>query len=1046
MTAKKNTSLWEDGYTIVSYGGIGDELWEDRDREKPRHNLSASCHKLMIRIWGSVVSILIDVGAYQGRGKLERNMSEVAEWVSAIILTHPHMDHIGDFPKLFKKWESFEGRVFASPGTRQAAEIQLVDAAKILARVHEKKQDGYRKMMEELAAAQYAIGQESKIWRKGVARKNGNRVAETWSIQDRKAVLRQAEAKLTEYGVTAGDKDWKKKMEENVPEELPYTLEDVYTALSAIDVHTVKDGWHDLVPGQLAFRFYNAWHIIGSTHVLFRVTYKKKPTYILFSGDIGSYKWDIHPTGVATPPHNLPIHTVMVESTYGNRVRGDFEEGLSEWKKEVVNDLAKYRRIVIASFAMDRSQNILYRLIKMKKNWEIPEDIDIILDSPAAIAHTQAYIRQAEQLDDTIRGPKTASIRSLLSDNFEKKEESLLAEFAAYIDPKNGHYETATKENRETLLLDNGKPKIIVTSSGMADGGMVIEYLRNNISDPTNVFYFPGYLVPGSLWYALANESQPGWQQKLVRIEWEEFEVNARMKQFNFLSGHGDAEDLRAWLGALRLPKWANIMVVHGDVQGSSLEFKHGLERHGGYQDTNIIVPQIQEQHFFHFAQVSEKRSQPRMKSPLAPLEMKPVAPRERVVLPPQNRRRNRVESKVTWPTPAILSQALKSSEVKRYKDIITLAKSELVEFISDIITLPIPFLETIRAYYRNLDLLDEQEREKDNTNHELARLESSGQGKKDLYLENRARLERKIYKLEVSIGVLQAAIKTSKIKSPSAKELSLWILESLWYDARVIKTHNEIVPLKWEKEVDTVLIATIVRILKYEKDDTLSRDLLTIRKIKDVFIQEKWEYTEDEKVFLEAIEYMPRKSIFGRKVASLIARIDQEYTPKIPEDTLHTKKPALVKKPAPEKIEIPLPSVKGKKDNQKVAEELETRRNALLEEEGNFIQVYKEWIVALEKTIIRLEYIQRCLSKNPPETISSWSYKDISLGEAKVLLKEKRAEKERKEQELAKREVEDQELKENGKPSILKDDPKRLKEIRTELSSIAKQISRLNR
>ncbi len=73
------------------------------------------------------------------------------------------------------------------------------------------------------------------------------------------------------------------------------------------------------------------------------------------------------------------------------------------------------------------------------------------------------------------------------------------------------------------------------------------------------------------------------------------------MKQFSFLSGHGDAEDLRAWLGALKLGEGANIIVVHGDVNGSSLEFKHSLERHGGYADKNIIVPGLEEEHVFPF-------------------------------------------------------------------------------------------------------------------------------------------------------------------------------------------------------------------------------------------------------------------------------------------------------------------------------------------------------------------------------------------------------------------------------------------------------------
>lgn len=84
---------------------------------------------------------------------------------------------------------------------------------------------------------------------------------------------------------------------------------------------------------------------------------------------------------------------------------------------------------------------------------------------------------------------------------------------------------------------------------------MVIQHLQANIGDPTTVFYFPGYLVPGTLGYALANEHQPGGQQKRVLIEGKIFEVKARMKQFNFLSGHGDAEDLRAWLRAMKLPR-----------------------------------------------------------------------------------------------------------------------------------------------------------------------------------------------------------------------------------------------------------------------------------------------------------------------------------------------------------------------------------------------------------------------------------------------------------------------------------------------------------
>lgn len=205
----------------------------------------------------------------------------------------------------------------------------------------------------------------------------------------------------------------------------------------------------------------------------------------------------MHPTGIATPPHNLRIDTVMIESTYGNKVRGNFEEGLQDFKHNLTEDLKKYRRITIATFAMDRTQNILSRLVKMKIAGEI--DAEIILDSPAGINHTAAYINQAEHLDDTIFATKAQSIKNLLPEDFEEREKLLLEEFAANINLKNGHYTIATKENRDKLFTENGKPKIVLTSSGMADGGMVLSHLEANISDPTTVFYFPGYLVPGTL-------------------------------------------------------------------------------------------------------------------------------------------------------------------------------------------------------------------------------------------------------------------------------------------------------------------------------------------------------------------------------------------------------------------------------------------------------------------------------------------------------------------------------------------------------------------
>lgn len=617
----------KNSYSIISHGGIGDEHWEDAMREKQKHNLSGSCHELRIRINWEVLKILIDVWAYQGRWKLDRNIKEIAQWVSAIILTHPHMDHIGDFPRVFADGSDFKGRVFASPGTLHASEIALIDAAKILQRDYDKRFIWWEKTIEEVAGAMRVIKDvANQTWKKRVPRRsNWNRISQTWDIPDRAWDLQEALEILKKCGINITpnmQNEWLSEMKARKPEKPAYNIEDVYTALSAIEKHDINNGWNELVPGQVAFRFYNAWHIIWSVSVLFRITHQKKSKYVLFSWDLGSYKWDIHPTWIPIPPYNLPIDTVMIESTYWAKVRENFDIGFEDFKRQLMEDVKKYRRITISTFAMDRTQNILARLIKMKNDWDI--DADIILDSPAGNRHTQAYVKNTVNVDNLLILPKAKSIKNILWTDFEARERSLLEEFWAYINPANGYYQVADKNNRWELFGDSGKVKIVVTASGMADGGMVIEHLQKNIADPNTVFYFPGYLVPWTLWYALANESQPWWQQKKVLIEWKSYVVKARMKQFNFLSGHGDAEDLRAWLWAIKFPKGANIIVVHGDVMGSSLEFKHSLIRHGGYSDKNIIVPGIEEENSFPLDVTESKKWAKIIKNSRWPLAVMP--------------------------------------------------------------------------------------------------------------------------------------------------------------------------------------------------------------------------------------------------------------------------------------------------------------------------------------------------------------------------------------------------------------------------------------
>ncbi len=582
-----------DGYAIVSHGGIGDEHREYGDEGKPKHNLSGSCHELRIFFGKQVYRVLVDIGAYQWPGKLVRDIPVISEWVDAIILTHPHMDHIGDFPRIFTGNSEFWGQVYGTPATKDAADIALTDAAKILAREYENKQFGYTEMLKEIAWALLKI-KDSAPGKKQVKRKwNGDRVTQSWHSIDKRQLIADANTVLERYRVDVdSDIGYKKQMEQHAPTKPAYNLEDVELALSKIQTHTIKDGWKDLIPGKLAFRFYNAGHIIGSVSVLFRITQDGKTRNVLFSGDLGSYKWDFHPTGLPVPPHNLPIDTVLIESTYGGKVRSDFAIWLRDFQENLVHDLKKYKQIVLSTFAMDRTQIMLNILIQMKQRWDI--DVDILLDSPAGTKHTMNYLKHSRRIDPTIASKHVPSIHKTLYDDFVQEEWRKLTEFVDNIDPSNWYYTILDKNNKASLLASE-RPKIIITASGMAEWGMVISHLEKNISNPEVAFYFPGYLVPGTLGYALASDTQPGWQQKKVKIIGKDYQVKARMRQFNFLSGHGDEEDLQTWLWAIKLRKDATVRIIHGDVNGSSLALLNTLERSQRYLWKNVIVPNIGE-------------------------------------------------------------------------------------------------------------------------------------------------------------------------------------------------------------------------------------------------------------------------------------------------------------------------------------------------------------------------------------------------------------------------------------------------------------------
>ncbi len=154
----------------------------------------------------------------------------------------------------------------------------------------------------------------------------------------------------------------------------------------------------------------------------------------------------------------------------------------------------------------------------------------------------------------------------------------MLNHFAKLIDQKSQKYRVVTRENRLDEIRKPGK-KIIITASGMADGGPILDYLKFFANNEQTAFYFPGFLVPGTRGYDIASEHRPGGQKKTVEVDGITYEIRARMKQISGFSGHADEEDILLWLSSMKLRSDSVIRVVHGDVEGTSASLRNTLQR-----------------------------------------------------------------------------------------------------------------------------------------------------------------------------------------------------------------------------------------------------------------------------------------------------------------------------------------------------------------------------------------------------------------------------------------------------------------------------------
>lgn len=332
-----------------------------------------------------------------------------------------------------------------------------------------------------------------------------------------------------------------------------YIMEDANEALK-LRKGVKYEEWITPGPGVRA-RYWNAGHILGSASIEVEVQDSDgKAIRILFSGDLGpdvKVFWE-------APDAPAGYDYILSESTYGGREREDYtlKQRQESLKKEINEALARGGNLVIPTFAVERSQELLHDIGYLIKTGEISPSL-VFLDSPLASKVTAVYRKYAAMFDDV-----ELSADELFNDSRFRIVESV-------------------DESKAINSIRGGA--IIMSASGMADAGRIKHHLRNNLPRSNATVLFVGYQAPGTLGQIIQSGA------KEVRIHSELVPVRAHVRSLGNYSAHADHSELVAWV-TKRLPAHGAIFLTHGEDEERAA-LKAALMHDDGLATDQVLMP-----------------------------------------------------------------------------------------------------------------------------------------------------------------------------------------------------------------------------------------------------------------------------------------------------------------------------------------------------------------------------------------------------------------------------------------------------------------------
>lgn len=333
--------------------------------------------------------------------------------------------------------------------------------------------------------------------------------------------------------------EWKNKKAERAGKE---KVEPLYTVIDAVNsLKYVVPVLYDqliVINEKVKFVFNDAGHILGSAIVELWIEENENVSKIVFSGDIGVMNRPI----LRDPTIIKKADYLIMETTYGNRLHPANSTSIDELMKIILNTTKRGGTVVIPSFAVGRTQELIFELNRFYEAHEEHkpqlDKIMVYVDSPMATTATEVFRKNSQVFDEETKN------YILSGDN--------------PLDFKNLKFTRSSEESK--MLNLNEDPKIIISASGMCEAGRIRHHLKHNLWDRKNSIVFVGYQAEGTLGRLIVEGA------KDVTLFGEEIHVNAEIHNLEGFSGHADRDGLLAWISGFQAqPK--QIFLVHGEAE-----------------------------------------------------------------------------------------------------------------------------------------------------------------------------------------------------------------------------------------------------------------------------------------------------------------------------------------------------------------------------------------------------------------------------------------------------------------------------------------------